>query len=58
MEPVGARSTPLLAIFGAEPEENGSEKGSERRDASEQPAMSAAAPAASMSRTATREKPF
>ncbi len=54
--PVGARSILReVAIFGALPEEKGSEKGSENREASEQPAIRAAAPTATMSRAAARE---
>jgi hypothetical protein len=50
---VGVRSTPG-STFAVLPE-NGLVKGSEKREASEQPAIRAAAPAAIMSRTATRE---
>jgi hypothetical protein len=59
IEPVLERSTARaerLVAAGGFP--NGSENGSdEKRLASEQPASRAAAPAANMSRNATREKP-
>jgi hypothetical protein len=54
MAPTGDRSIPCEAVL-AEPEK-GSEKGSApKREASEQPATSAATPAAAISRTAARE---